>query len=92
MVGNGIRPNLGEWAIGAESYDTSFEGVDVIQDRLPPVEKGRHTFGDKFALADIAVAPFLGHKILIQLKNAIGESDKEEVKSKAPSSKGSAGI
>ena len=77
---NKIQPNLGKWANGSGSYDAFFEALDAIQDQLPPVGKGKYIFGDKFTLADIAVAPFLGRALLIQLKNGLGKFDKEEAK------------
>jgi glutathione S-transferase len=79
-VSNKIQPNLGRWAIGSGSYDAFFEALDAIQDRLPQAGKGKYIFGDKFTLADIAIAPFLGRSLLIQLKNGLGKFDKEEAK------------
>jgi len=79
-VSNKIQPNLTKWTIGSGSYDAFFEALDAIQDQLPPVEKGKYIFGHEFTLADIAVAPFLGRTLLIQLKNGIGRFDKEEAK------------
>ena len=67
---NKIQPNLGKWANGSGSYDAFFEALDAIQDQLPPVEKGKYIFGDKFTLADIAVAPFLGRALLISSRTA----------------------
>lgn len=77
-VNSKIQPNLHRWAIGSGSYDAFFEGLDAIQDQLPPLEKGKYILGDKFTLADIAVAPFLGRTLLIQLKNGLGKFDKQE--------------
>lgn len=79
-VNNKIQPNLVRWAIGSGSYDAFFEALDAIQNQLPPVEKGKYILGDKFTLADIAVAPFLGRTLLIQLKNGLGNFDKQEAK------------
>jgi len=79
-VSNKIQPSVTRWAIGSGSYEAFFEALDAIQDQLPPVEEGKYIFGDKFTLADIAVAPFLGRSLLIQLKNGIGKFDKEEAK------------
>jgi len=79
-VNSKIQSNLVRWAIGSGSYDAFFEALDVIQDQLPPIEKGKYMFGDKFTLADIAVAPFLGRTLLIQLKNGLGNFDKQEAK------------
>jgi len=52
----------------------------VIQDQLLPVEKGRYILGNEFTLADIAVAPFLGRTLLIQLKNDLGKFNEQEAK------------
>ena len=79
-VSSKIQPNLVRWAIGSGSYDAFFEALDMIQDQLPPVEEGKYIFGNKFTLADIAVAPFLGRTLLIQLKNGLGNFDKQEAK------------
>lgn len=79
-VSNKIQPSLSRWAIGSGSYDAFFEALDVIQDQLPPIDKGKYIFGDEFTLADIAIAPFLGRSLLIQLKNGFGRFDKEEAK------------
>jgi glutathione S-transferase len=79
-VSNKIQPNLSKWANGSGSYDAFFEALDAIQDQLPPVGKGKYIFGDKFTLADIAIAPFLGRALLIQLKDGLGKFDKEEAK------------
>ena len=79
-VSNKIQPGLGRYALGSGTYDAFFEALDTIQDQLPPVEKGKYIFGDKFTLADIAVAPFLGRSVLIQLKHGYGKFDKEEAK------------
>ena len=79
-VSNKIQPSLSRWAIGSGSYDAFFDALDAIQDQLPPIDKGKYIFGDEFTLADIAVAPFLGRSLLIQLKNGFGRFDKEEAK------------
>jgi glutathione S-transferase len=77
-VNGKIQPNLLRWAIGTGSYDAFFEALDAIQDQLPPLEKGKYILGEKFTLADIAVAPFLGRTLLVQLKNCLGKFDKQE--------------
>jgi len=77
-VSNKIQPNLTKWALGSGSYNAFFEALDAIQDQLPPAGKGKYIFGDKFTIADIAIAPFLGRSILIQLRNGLGKFDKEE--------------
>jgi glutathione S-transferase len=79
-VSSKIQPNLGRWALGSGSYDAFFEALDAIQDQLPPVEKGKYIFGEKFTLADISIAPFLGRTLLVQLRNGIGKFDKQEAK------------
>lgn len=79
-VNSKIQPNLVRWAIGSGSYDAFFEALDAIQDQLPSVEKGKYILGDRFTLADIAVAPFLGRTLSIQLKNGLGNFDKEQAK------------
>ena len=79
-VSNKIQPSLGRWTLGSGSYDAFFEALDTIQDQLLPVEKGKYIFGDKFTLADISIAPFLGRTLLVQLKNGFGKFDKEEAK------------
>lgn len=79
-VSNKIQPNLSKWALGLGSYDAFFEALDAIQDQLPPVGEGKYIFGNEFTLADIAIAPFLGRALLIQLKNGFGKFDKEEAK------------
>lgn len=79
-VNSKIQPNLWKYALGSGSYDAFFEALDAIQDQLPPVGEGKYLFGDKFTLADIAVAPFLGRTLFVQLKNGIGKFDKEEAK------------
>ena len=80
-VSNKIQPNLSRWALGTGTYDAFFGALDAIQDQLPPVEKGTYIFGDKFTLADIAVVPFIGRSVLVQLKHGFGKFDKEEAKS-----------
>lgn len=77
-VNNKIQPNLVRWALGSGSYNAFFEALDAIQEQLPPVKEGKYLFGDEFTLADIAVAPFLGRTLLIQLKNCIGNFDDQE--------------
>lgn len=79
-VSNKIQPPLSKWALGTSTYGAFFEALDAIQDRLPPVEQGKYLFGDNFTLADIAVAPFLGRSVLVQLKHGFGKFDKEEAK------------
>ena len=79
-VSNKIQPNLSQWAFGTSTSECFFEALDAIQDQLPPVGKGKYIFGDEFTLADIAVAPFLGRSVLIQLKHGFGKFDKEEAK------------
>ena len=79
-VSNKIQPSLSRWALGTSTYEAFFEALDAIQDQLPPVEEGKYIFGDEFTLADIAVAPFLGRTVLIQLKYGFGKFDKEEAK------------
>jgi len=79
-VSNKIQPNLIKWAFGTSTSESFFEALDTIQDQLPPVGEGKYIFGDKFTLADIAVAPFLGRSVLIQLKHGFGKFDKEEAK------------
>lgn len=79
-VSNKIQPNLSRWALGTSTYEAFFEALDAIQDQLPPVGEGKYIFGDEFTLADIAVAPFLGRSVLIQLRHGIGKFDKEEAK------------
>ena len=79
-VSNKIQPSLTRWALGTSTYEAFFEALDAIQDQLPPVEKGKYIFGSEFTLADIAVAPFLGRSVLIQLKHGFGKFDKEEAK------------
>lgn len=77
-VNNKIQPNLVRWALGSGSHDAFFEALDAIQEQLPPIEEGKYLFGNKFTLADIAVAPFLGRTLLIQLRNGIGKFDEQE--------------
>jgi glutathione S-transferase len=79
-VSSKIQPSLTRWALGTSTYEAFLEALDAIQDQLPPVEEGRYIFGDKFTLADIAIAPFLGRSVLIQLKHSLGKFDKEEAK------------
>jgi glutathione S-transferase len=79
-VNSKIQPNLSKWALGSGSYDAFFEALDAIQGQLPPVEKGKFIFGDKFTLADIAVAPFLGRTLSVQLKKGLGKFDNQEAK------------
>ena len=77
---NKIQPPLSKWALGTSTYSAFFEALDAIQDQLPPVEQAKYLFGDNFTLADIAVAPFLGRLVLVQLKHGFGKFDKEEAK------------
>ena len=77
---NKIQPPLSKWALGTSTYSAFFEALDAIQDQLPPVEQGKYLFGGNFTLADIAVAPFLGRLVLVQLKHGFGKFDKEEAK------------
>lgn len=79
-VSNKIQPGLSKWTLGLGSYDAFFEALDAIQGQLPPAGEGKYIFGDKFTLGDIAIAPFLGRVLLVQLKNGIGKFDKEEAK------------
>ena len=79
-VGNKIQPGLVRWALGTGTYDAFFEALDAIQNQLPPIEKGPYIFGENFTLADIAIVPFLGRSVLVQLKHGFGKFDKEEAK------------
>lgn len=57
-----------------------FEALVTTRDRLTPVEEGKHVFGDEFSPADIAVAPYFGLTLLVQLENDLGNFGNEEAK------------
>ena len=56
------------------------EALETLQTLLPPVGHGKYLLGDKFTLADIALAPFLGRQLLVSLPHGIGKFDKEDGK------------
>jgi len=56
------------------------EALEALQKFLPPVGHGKYLLGNKFTLADIALAPFLGRQLLILLPHGIGRFDKEDGK------------
>ena len=96
-VSNKIQPGLNKWGLGTGTYDAFFKALDAIQDQLPPVGKGKYIFGDELTLVDIAVAPFLGRSVLIQLKYGFEKFDGEEAKRgwelfQGPNTRGFAGI
>jgi glutathione S-transferase len=70
-VSTKLTPALNPYSTGGSAM---LEAVDLLQQQI----QGKYVLGDRFTLADVAIAPFLGRSLLIALKNGIGKFDKED--------------
>jgi glutathione S-transferase len=78
--GTKIAPVIHGFVTKGGPAEPVIEAYDIFQSLLPPVNQGKYLFGNKFTLADIAIAPFLGRFLVVALKHGLGKFDKDDGK------------
>jgi len=74
-VSTKVIPAISPYVARGGPIEPVLEAYDFLQQQIQG--PGKYALGDRFTLADIAIAPFLGRSLLVSLKNGIGKFDKE---------------